>query len=462
MELNNWYRLNEDSETEVGESIRFLLVGDEIIHRNYRMSEIGIWADFYLPRGCKALKFPEKTAVEVKLRISYTNVQRVIQRYLPIIEKNELSKLVIICKGRASLPNLEKYVATKWKENVDVLDYDDFIAEAKKAHRKPDDQHPDRIENTDNVDKARSVFREERCTFFLGAGVSMDAKLPSWSALLEKLLEQNDSKPYQHINKANSDAISEVFGHSSIIAGRYAFDGYRKTVKDTDGQKDEEEIKKIIRERMRTALYQKKDYPSKLVTSIAKAIRKRKPIQVITYNYDDLLERELRKRRIAYSPEYNKDISRRKDVIPIYHVHGMISSDEFESCMPILSEREYHKLYCNLHNWANVVQLHALNSTACFFIGFSMTDPNQRRLLEFTRYEDLNSAMQNELPHYVFLRKTPLKGEASQKVNEEHWKEMENMMTDFGLNVIWFREFSQLPELIDYISGTSNKKPDIK
>lgn len=103
--------------------------------------------------------------------------------------------------------------------------------------------------------------------------------------------------------------------------------------------------------------------------------------------------------------------------------------------------------YCD--NWEYLsCPTDALNSTVCFFIGFSMTDPNQRRLLEFARYEDLNSNTPDDPQHFVFLRKTSLKGEASLKVNKEHWAEMENMMGDFGLNVIWFDEFEELPKLI--------------
>ena len=90
-----------------------------------------------------------------------------------------------------------------------------------------------------------------------------------------------------------------------------------------------------------------------------------------------------------------------------------------------------------------------------------MTDPSQRRLLDFARYDGLNDdnvdAMA-ELPHFVFLRKAPLAGEASKAVNEEHWKEVEDMMSDFGLNVIWYNKYEELPGLIRRIAGVEVEK----
>ena len=138
-------------------------------------------------------------------------------------------------------------------------------------------------------------------------------------------------------------------------------------------------------------------------------------------------------------------------------MHGLITKDPGLHSDIILDEKSYHKLYTDPYNWANVIQLQALRSTTCFFIGFSMTDPNQRRLLEIACRDNDNS--ENSNSHYVFLQKEPLKGEASLSVNNEHWKEVEYLMGDFDLNVIWFENFDEIPCMIDYISGKNNVKP---
>lgn len=462
MRLSDKYFQSRNVESKVGEALRKVLAPEEEIKSEYRLLESGIRADYYLPKGCKNLEFPPETAIEVKLYWDYNTILRIIQWYLPLLEKKELQGLVIICKELPSFFPQDKPVVQDCEGKILVKDFDEFIKEADENKIEGTDNR--RIENTrsrTNLENARDAFAGLRYTFFLGAGVSMDAKLPSWSELLRELMKQKNNSPYQRLNEANADAVSAVFGHSSIIAGRYAFDGYRKSlvgIKDPKKRRNkEEEIKKVITDRMRAALYRKDSYPSELISAIARAIKKKAPAQVITYNYDDLLEGALEKN--TYDSVFDKNITRQDNRLPIYHVHGMIARDKLMPSMPVLSEREYHRLYCNLHNWANVVQLHALNSTVCFFIGFSMTDPNQRRLLEFARYEDLNSNTPDDPQHFVFLRKTPLKGEASFKVNKEHWTEMENMMGDFGLNVIWFDEFEELPRLIDYISGNVDANP---
>ena len=82
-----------------------------------------------------------------------------------------------------------------------------------------------------------------------------------------------------------------------------------------------------------------------------------------------------------------------------------------------------------------------------------MSDPNLRRLLDIARSEDGGSKAEwNRAPHFVFLRKVKLKGEAAKEVNEEHWAEQEYMMHELGLNVIWFNEFKELPDLIRSIT----------
>lgn len=47
-------------------------------------------------------------------------------------------------------------------------------------------------------------------------------------------------------------------------------------------------------------------------------------------------------------------------------------------------------------------------------------------------------------------------------VNDEHCKEIENMMFELGLNVIWFDEFEILPKCLSYIFGKIEDKPKIQ
>lgn len=432
-------------EDKIGDYLASICSNDEEIIKESFVSG-RMMADYYLPNGCKAMQWPSKTVVEVKIGIRYSSISRIYQSYYPLFEDKIISKLVIIYNNTDYDDKIEKYLNTLNSEFIKVVNFN-------KLSPKYDKDVKEVIVRSDAIDKAKDAYDNTRYTFFLGAGLSMDAKLPSWTELLESLLKQYNKKPFQYINEANSDSISYALGYSSIVTGRYALGPYLRGNSNNDEEKSQ-----VIIERIRNVLYRRKSNKSALITSVAKAVRRKKPEQIITYNYDDLLD-ELLSKKDFYSIS-DSNILRTKQ-IPIYHVHGMISRNNTRPTNPVLSEKEYHYLYSNPHNWANVVQLNALYTSTCFFIGFSMTDPNQRRLLELARAKDKHSDEIDKLPHFVFLKKAPLKGEASGEVNKEHWREIEYMMSDFGLNVIWYNDFSDLPKMIDYISGYTKNKPQI-
>lgn len=386
--------------------------------------------------------------MEVKSYFRYASISRLYEQYYPLHIKGVISKLVIIVDDTIS-ENVKTFVSFFKSPFIEIIGYHELEL--------IDIPGPDNVQvkesEYDLLEIARDAFNNNRYSFFLGAGLSMDAKLPSWSELIEALLESENNKPFKYINKANSDSIFSSMGYSTIVAGRYAQDGYLQ-----DSNNSEVDNNQLFIERIRKVLYNRHSKKSLLVESVAKAVKRKKPAQIITYNYDDLLENMLSSK--AFYSVSDNYIPRTKS-IPIYHVHGMISRDKTKTSNSVLSEREYHQLYRNPHNWANIVQLNALYTSTCFFVGFSMTDPNQRRLLELAREKDIYSDGIDELPHFVFLKKDYLKGEAVEVVNKEHWREMENMMSDFGLRIIWFNEFEELPKIINYISGVSKEKPDI-
>lgn len=107
----------------------------------------------------------------------------------------------------------------------------------------------------------------------------------------------------------------------------------------------------------------------------------------------------------------------------------------------ILSENQYHKLYEEAFHWSNVEQLHALQRNTCYFIGFSMADPNLRRLLDIAKSDGR---------HFVFLRRKEFSICENQK-NEENLRVHERLMNSLGLNVIWFEDFHELPKLLERI-----------
>ena len=134
---------------------------------------------------------------------------------------------------------------------------------------------------------------------------------------------------------------------------------------------------------------------------------------------------------------------------PIYHVHGIIPEQLGSKAITptaILCEEDYHEVYREAYLWSNIEQLHALNRNTCFFIGFSMTDPNLRRLLDISQKRTDGKAN-----HFVFMQKKPFGSMSSPQQDKENRKIQQQILNELGLKVIWFDKFSDLPKLITRI-----------
>lgn len=224
--------------------------------------------------------------------------------------------------------------------------------------------------------------------------------------------------------------------HSSVITARYIQEYIAKQV----GEKFdfEDAISEAI-----WSEYQPKGTKT-IIGTIADIISVKKGLisSAITYNYDDLLE-------TALGPDKVQTIGRASDIergkFPIYHVHGILPHEKNKGetvlANAILSENQYHKLYEEAFHWSNVEQLHALQRNTCFFIGFSIADPNLRRLLDIAKSDGR---------HFVFLCRKEFSVCENQK-NEENLRVHERLMNSLGLNVIWFEDFHELPKLLECI-----------
>lgn len=385
MQPLNVYLAGTFLEKEVGNLIQEVVTQGEFLIKDFLFSykECGydkeFITDYYLPLGCSVLKFPPMTAIETKVNLSENTIISLYQHYKYLLDKQIIERLVIVtqisnyyyqtvadrlAKGKIFVTdktNIIQQVANYKKQNNKKLSSGSKF----KLNVNIKDEGPSII------DRARKAYQRDRYSLFLGAGVSMDAHLPSWSNLLDSLLRQEDKAPFKYINEENASAIEEVLGHSSIVTARYIFDGYQRSFY-TDGESASSglygEARNKIISRIRETLYGQKKYRSNLIDSIASAIERRCPEQVITYNYDDLLETKLNN-KIKYKSIIDANCDKSK-FVPIYHVHGFIDRDENTPQMPVLSETEYHRLYSSMYNWANVVQLHALNTTTCFLLVF--------------------------------------------------------------------------------------------
>lgn len=382
--------------------------------------------DIYLEDACEELGIPSNTALEFKTTLMFDTIFRCKIMHQKAAQFDGIDNFYLV------------YVSTQFsEEKIKQYETDKFKVISVKEllkRKRPRLKRTDWREERDYlVQKAKGSIIKNLVTLFLGAGVSIDAGLPDWEGLLRRLLLkyiQNDGKDIDYT------CIDAKCFHSSVITARYIQEYIAKQV----GEKFD--FEDAISEALWSE-YQPKGTKT-IIGTIADIISVKKGLisSAITYNYDDLLE-------TALGPDKAQTIGRASDIergkFPIYHVHGILPHEKNKGetvlANAILSENQYHKLYEEAFHWSNVEQLHALQRNTCFFIGFSMADPNLRRLLDIAKSDGR---------HFVFLRRKEFSVCENQK-NEENLQVHERLMNSLGLNVIWFEDFHELPKLLECI-----------
>jgi hypothetical protein len=185
---------------------------------------------------------------------------------------------------------------------------------------------------------------------------------------------------------------------------------------------------------------------------------------VLTYNFDDLLEREVKARGLSYRSIFEELDLPSPEELPIYHVHGFLPEDrsEYENINKatlVFSEEGYHQIYREAYHWSNLIQLNSLKETSCLMVGLSLTDPNLRRLLEI-------SAKSIDKPkHFAFMRRITYEsfssdGEKSvvrapvgtvKRFLDRHHKLNEEVLRELGVNIIWYESYDEIPTILQQI-----------
>lgn len=301
------------------------------------------------------------------------------------------------------------------------------------------------------LESLKNKYQSEEVALFLGAGVSMDSGIPLWSEMINKLLAKMITSRLKK-SKMSTEELNRIIDiaynnqeNSSITQMRYirsAFDNitYNKLVHD--------------------ALYANKP---KINTNLLKAIsniciptRNHIGVQgVVTYNFDDLLERRLESDNVSVNSIYDESGYTSTDKLSVFHVHGFLPKkfDEEGSHELIFSEEDYHRVYRDAYCWSNIVQLNYLREKTCLFIGCSLTDPNLRRLLDV-------AARNNEKPrHYALLRRpqiSEMTGISKHDIDTYKKIDMsikEKCFSTMGINIIWIDRFEEIQDILKWLKN---------
>lgn len=370
----------------------------------------GYRPDFFLPQGLSALGLAPGTVVEVVSVLNFDTVKRRLI-HLEDFEHKEGDwhyQLVIVYLTSS----IEILVPTEVSGRFLLFSIEDLKNRLSYVEITPVKTRDWKTKKTKRIIDAQYHALRGEVSFFLGAGVSIDAGLPSWKDLLNRLVAilKNQGKSLDYSKTAVDADNSNLIIARAI---RHAFgsdDAFKKAVRD--------------------ALYQTKSHSSSLVDALSDIIyRNDNIVKVITYNFDDVLEQGMKKDYCFITNSNRID----PGYFPIYHVHGYLPESKLDyPSWSVFSEEEYHDVYKNAYHWSNLEQLHSLANTTCFFVGLSLKDPNIRRLLEIAKERD------HDVYHYAFLRRPDFKDPEM----------VDSLLDELRVKVIWYWTHKQLPRLL--------------
>ncbi|MEW6349876.1 MAG: SIR2 family protein [Thermodesulfobacteriota bacterium] len=282
---------------------------------------------------------------------------------------------------------------------------------------------------TVHVPALRDAYTQGKLVAVLGTGVSVPYGIPTWKDLLGKLMIKSYERQLESGGigtQQNRTGISRLLAKlfHSITKDRGPLSTGR-LIREQYSDHDDE-----FRTTLRAVLFPPEDQElppnyaeERCLEQLAKLCRGENspcPLNsVITYNYDDLLEAELRDNppNGGVYPVYGPDYDNERSGFRVFHAHGYLEregaivvpsdgkdpkgQDQSPSHMPTLTEILYHKMYAKPYAWENLQQLSRFMDMTCLFVGMSFADPNLRRLMDMARQQSDSK----DPRHYLIRRR---------------------------------------------------------
>ena len=348
------------------------------------------------------------------------------------------------------------------------------------------------IVNPSDLQGLRYAWKHHQLVLFLGAGVSIPYGLPSWKSLvLELLFEQAQrtrrlGRMWPHYRRAVASWMTDYFDYDPLVLARMV-------ERDLRGRNPASLVRPLVDRsslflaRLRTHLYANHREPAgrTILQAIAELIArsdKRSGVDaVITFNFDDLLERELRRRRVDVQAVTSRERQRGAG-LRVIHAHGFVPQyGPLSRENIIFTEPDYHRLTESVFHWSLSEVVERLRKSTVLFIGLSMSDPSLRRLLDASnnsripphwqiqkRHEirdhevlEVMTEVERRARNYATLlgsgfdeRKKPEQLEnsihAALRQADTYDREVFESM---GVKTIWVKQFEHIPEVIDAIAS---------
>ncbi len=282
-----------------------------------------------------------------------------------------------------------------------------------------------------NLEPLRSAHQEGKLTLVCGAGISIGANIPPWNTLLDRLLDAMLTRLISGKSDfaAARSELNDIRENSSLIAGRYL-----KNV-----------LKDDFQEEVRKSLYENSLKTCPIIDAIVDLSRPKRGKahleSIISFNFDDLLEQNLKTASIDHKPIFTEGSRSSSTELPIFHVHGYLpkTGKLNKNNQIVFSEDSYHDQFIDPFSWSNLTQLNKFTQNTCLFVGLSMTDPNLRRLLDVAMRRDGQGGKR----HFAILKRSI---DSSKNRLMESLREQD--AASLGITIIWVDDFDDIPVLI--------------
>ncbi len=208
-------------------------------------------------------------------------------------------------------------------------------------------------------------------TLVVGAGASMEAGLPSWRELIERLL-QRVAGEHPHLDSAMADEwVRRTLANEDLLAAGAIVEAMATDKLDT-----------LLPAELYGAEGPEGFEPGPIAEEIAR-LREcfGDRLTLLTTNYDDLIERALVKAG-ALKKNVKTYVQRREapaGAVAVTHLHGFAGRSSAPKQL-VLTEEHYHRMQTG-SSWQEKLVTERLSESLCLFIGTTLTDPNLIRYL---------------------------------------------------------------------------------
>jgi hypothetical protein len=356
--------------------------------------------------------------------------------------------------------------------------------------RKPEKLKVGRSEiNRSDLEGLMRAWAEKVLVLFLGAGVSKPYGIPTWKDLvLEIVFDQTDvarrlgavDLPFR---RALAAWLVDYYEYDPIILARVVKNEIRR--RSSRKSKGRDEAHDLFLEKVREHLYPEEPptpHEPTTLTAVADFIKRSGDQEgvaaVVSFNYDDLLERKLTgslKFRSVWSARRSRDKS-----LPLLHPHGFLPQEgDAKDCRLVFTEDDYHGLTTTVFHWALTAVVNYLRHNTVLFIGLSMLDPNLRRMLDASYvFGDIPAHWQVQRRHKIASAEMrnvlrDIRDRARRFRKEMDWKPPEevpelreavlsvlkqadsydrNLFESMGVKTLWVEDYDDIPALLERIS----------